>query len=120
MIQYPLWAGVEYAHRFPVCRMRRLEGCTDATATTAWNYAGLLCNLYRDAGPKRCHLYQTSRAQSSLNPFYTWCDILPSGLHHLPVVSIPFLLLSYSSILHLPPLSPFLTCTRVRGNHHHD
>ena len=47
--------------------------------------------------------------------------MLLTGLHHSPVVSIPLLLPSTSSIfpLHLtPPLLSF-TCTRVRGNYHH-
>ena len=78
----------------------------------------------RDAGPnpKHCHYPQTSRAQSPLNPFYTWCNILLTGLHHSLIVSIPLLLPSNFSILplHLPPLFPSFTCTtRVRGNHHH-
>ena len=45
--------------------------------------------------------------------------MLLSELHHFPVVRIPLLLPSNSSILplHLPPLLPSLTCTEVRGNH---
>ena len=64
---------------------------------------------------------QTSRAQSALNPFYAWCSMLLTGLHHSPVVNFPLQLPWNSSLLHLhlPPLLPFLTCTRVRGNHHH-
>ena len=54
----------EYAHRFPVCRIRRLKGCPNVSASTAWDYTGLVCNLYRDAGPKCCHDSQTSCAQS--------------------------------------------------------
>ena len=75
----------------------------------AWDYAILLYILYRDAGPKRCYHSQTSRAQSPLNQFYTWCNMLLTGLHHSPVVSITF------KFLHTP--SPLLTCTRVRGSH---
>merc|ERR1719452_382199 len=61
------------------------------------------------------------RAQSPLNHFYTWCSMLLPGVHHSPVVSVPLLLCSNSSILplHLPPLLPSLTYTRVMGNHHH-
>ena len=51
--------------------------------------AGPLCNLYRNASPKRCCYSQTSRAQSSLNSFYIWCNILLTGLQHSPVVGIP-------------------------------
>ena len=106
----PCGRGVECAHRFPVCRLRRLKGCPDGSASTAWDYAGFLCKLHRDAGPKRCHHSQTSRAQSPLNPFYTWCNILLTEFHYSPVVSIPLVLPSNTSILLLS-----LTCTRVRG-----
>ena len=67
---------------------------------------------------KRCHHSQTSRAQSSLNPFQGWCNMLLTGLHHHPIVSIPFFLPSNSSIL--SPLLASLTCTIGRGNHHHN
>ena len=111
---------LEYAHRFPACRVRRLKGCPVGSASTAWDYTCLLCNLYQEAGPKHCHNSQTSRSQSPLNPSYTWCSMLLTGLHQYPVVSIPLLLPSNSSMLplHLPPLLSYLTCTRVRGNHH--
>jgi len=48
---------------------------------------------------------QTSGAKSPLNPSYTWLNVL-IGLHYSPVVNIPLLLPSNSSILplHLPPL----------------
>ena len=71
-----LWAGVEYAHSFPACCMRQLKGCRDGSASTAWDYAGLLCNLYLDDGPKHFHHSQTSRAISPLDPFYTGCNLL--------------------------------------------
>ena len=38
--------GVEYAHGFPACRMRRLKGCPDSSASTAWDYARFLSHLY--------------------------------------------------------------------------
>ena len=74
-------------------------------------FAALLCNLYWNAGPKHSHHSQTSLAHSPLNPFYTWCNLLLTVLHHSPVVSIPLILPyspSYSSILfsHIPPYSP--------------
>ena len=105
---------VEYVHRFSVYCMRQLKGCPDGSASTAWDYAGLIWNLYslgwrnRDAGPKRCHYSQNSRAQSPLNPFYRWCNMLLTVLYHFPVVSISHLLYWNSSILplHLPPLLP--------------
>ena len=59
--------------------------------------------------------------QSPHDLFYTWCNMLLTGLYHSPLVSIPLLLSSNSSILllHLLFFLPSLTCTRVRGNHHH-
>ena len=42
----------EYTHRFPACRVKRQKGCPEGSVSTAWDYGGLLCNLYRDAGPK--------------------------------------------------------------------
>jgi len=98
---YPCGRGVEYAHCFPTYHMRLLKECPDGSVSTAWDYTGILCNLYRDAGLKRCHYSQASRAQSALNPFYTWCNMLLTGLHHSPVVSNPILLLSNPSILPL-------------------
>ena len=103
----PCGRGVKYAYRLPACCMRGLKRCPDGSASTACDYASLLYNLYRDAGPKHCHYSQTSRAKSPLNPFYTWCNMLLTGLHHSPVVSTLLLFLpSNSSILplHLVPL----------------
>ena len=53
-------------------------------------------------------------------PLYIWCNILLTGSHHSPVISI-FLSLTWNfSILplHLPPLL-IITCMRVRSTHHH-
>ena len=104
---------------FPACRMKLLKGCLDGSTSTAWDYAGLMCNLYRDAGLKHCHHSQTSRVQSSLNSFCTWCNLLdwvalfPCSQHSPPPPN--------SSILplHLPLFLPSFACTRVRGNNHH-
>ena len=41
MIIPPCGRGVEYAHRFPVCRVRRLKEGSDGSVSTAWDYAGL-------------------------------------------------------------------------------
>ena len=71
--------------------MRRLKGCSDDSASTAWNYASLLYNVYRDAGPNRSHHSQTCRVQSSLNPFYAWYNVLLSDLHHSPSPPLEFL-----------------------------
>ena len=94
----------------------------DGSAHMAWDYASLQCNLLfiaketAEVRSKRYHHSQISRQ----SPFDTWCNMLLTGLHYSPIVSTPFLLPSNSSILplHLPPLL-LLTCTRVRGNHHH-
>ena len=68
-------------------RLRRLRGCHNGSASTAWDYLGrghvtsLQFRLKRpqDAGSKRCHVSQTSCAQSPLNTFYTWCNMLLTG-----------------------------------------
>ena len=41
----PCGWGEEYTHRFPACRTRRLKRCPDVSESTAWDNAGLLCNL---------------------------------------------------------------------------
>ena len=108
---YPLWAGdriwIEFI--FHGCSMRQLK------ESTAWYYTGLQCKLSWEASPKCRHHSQVSCAQSSLNHFYTLCNMLLTGLLHSPVVSIPLLLSSNSSILplHLPPLLLSLTYRRV-------
>ena len=56
-------------------------------------------------------------SKSPLNPFYTWYNMLLTGLHHSPVVSIPLLLQFFHTPLHLSPLLPSLTCRRDSGNH---
>ena len=85
---------------FPAFRMKRLKGCLDGSTSTAWNYAGLMFNLYRDAGLKHCHHYQTSLAHSPFNPFHTWCNML-LGCTIPPLSAIP------SSSPQIPPHSPF-------------
>ena len=63
IFESPCGQGLEYNRRFLVCCMRQLKGCPDGSASTAWVYAGLLCNLYsqdwrdREPGPKRCHYF---------------------------------------------------------------
>ena len=63
--------------------------CPDGIASTAWEYASLLCNIYRDAGAKCCHHPETSHAQSPLISFYIQYNMLLTGLHHSSIVSIP-------------------------------
>ena len=94
--------------------MRHLKWCPDGSASTSWNYAGLLCNLYRDDGQKRYHHSKTSRAQSPLNPSHTWCNMLLTGLHHSPVVIISLLLPSNFSILPLQLILQRFLCTYTR------
>ena len=77
----------------------------DGSASTGWNYAGLLCNLYSQ-GLERPLNSGTSSATilkhvSPSNPFFIWYEILLTGSHHYAVFSIPFLLRSNSSILPL-------------------
>ena len=67
---------------------------------------------------KRCQHSQTSRAQSPLNLLYTWCNMLLTGLHQSPVVSIPLFLPSNSSILPPSPSLPYVQ--QSWGNHHHN
>ena len=98
----PCRRGIEYAHRFPAYRMR----CPDGSAfTTPWQYAGLLCNLYRDTGPKPCHRFQTLVLNPHLTAFthsatccWLGCTIPPQSA--FPSSQIPL----YSSPLSLPPL----------------
>ena len=103
--------------------MRWLKRSPDGSPFTVWEYGGHLCNLYslgwrdRDAGLKLCHYSLTSRAQSPLNHFYTWRNMLLTGLHHSPVVSIPLLLLlpSNSSILPVYIMN-ILSCYKSYGH----
>ena len=89
--------------------MRRLQECPNGSASTACNYACLLCNLYRNAGLKRC---QTYPVKSPLKLFYTLCNMLPTGLHYSPVVGIPLCLPSNSSIL---PFTSLLFFNHLRA-----
>ena len=43
----PVSGGLECAHRILASRMSRLKRCRDGSASTAWDHAGLLCNLYQ-------------------------------------------------------------------------
>ena len=106
--------GIKYAHRCHAYRTRRLNGCPDGSACTAWDYACLLCNFYRDAGLKHCHHTYTSRAQSPLNPFYTCCwpsCTIPRSQHSPPPPPLKF----FHTLPYLPSIFPSFTCTRVRS-----
>ena len=77
---------------------------------TACNYAGFLWNLYslgwrdQNAGPKRCYYSQASRAQSPLNAFCTWCNMLLTVVAPLPSFSPQILLYSpFTSTFFFPP-----------------
>ena len=61
--------GVEYTSLFSVCRMRRLNRCPDGGASTAWDYAGLLCKFYRDAGQNAAKLLKPLVLNPHLTPF---------------------------------------------------
>ena len=97
----PCGQGLEYAYRFPACRMRRLKVCPDGSAFTAWDYALLLCYLYSIGWRDRYSQYSWALPLfSSLS-----CPIPTQPLlhivQHVAVVSIPLLLPSNSSILSL-------------------
>ena len=81
--------------------MRRLRECPDSSASTEQRET-IPVDLYRDTGPKRCQHSQISRDQTPFNLFYTWCNMLLTGLHRSPVVSIPLFLPTNSSILPTP------------------
>ena len=71
-----------------------------------------------DPNPKLCHYPQTSSVQSPLKPFYTWCNMLLTGLHHSHVVSslLLFIPSNFSILpLDLPSLLPPLTSARFKG-----
>ena len=125
--------GVEYAHRFPACRMRRLKGCPDGSTSMTWDIPASWTD--RDVGlvlgekppekprppvtdgPNRCQYSQTSRTESPLNTFYTWYNVVLTGLHRSPVVSIPFYspqTLPCSRFTSLLPSLLSLTCTTVQ------
>ena len=87
--------------------MGRLKWCPDGSASTAWDYAGLLYKFYslgcrdpRDAGPKRCHYSETSRVQSPPNPS------VPRGQHFPPPPSLQFLMLPFFTYPLSPPTPP--------------
>ena len=93
----PYGRGVEYVHRFPACRMRRLKRCPDGSISTAWNYADRLWKLYRDAGPIHCHFSQTYYTQFTCNRFYIWCNMLLTELHPSPTLfpTLPYVKFSH-------------------------
>ena len=99
MILPPCVRGVKYAHCFPACRVRRLKRHPDGSASTTWDYAGLLYNLYLDAGQKRCHV-----------PFSNLSCPIPTQplLHMVQHVAdwvVPFPRSQHSP--QIPPYSPF-------------
>ena len=103
-----LWEGGRIRSLFSCVSCEAAKSVSRCSASTVWDYAGFLCSLYQDAGPKRCQHSLTSRAQSPLNPFHTWSNMWLTGLYHPHLDGIT-LLLSNSSILFLSlPLSSFL------------
>ena len=85
-----------YFDPFPACPMMRLKGCPDGSVSTAWDYAGLLCNLYWDASEKTLPPFPNLSCPIPTQPLL---HMMLTGLHHSPVVNIPLLLPSNSSIL---------------------
>jgi len=133
----PLWAGGRVCPPFPsplfnpflptvafnICCPR---DAVSRTANFERNGGHKWVNLYsigwrdRDAGPKCCHYSQISHAQSPLNRFCTWCNMMLSGLYPRKInnSSVHLPRLHRSPVVNIPLLPP-LTCRRVRGNHHH-
>ena len=125
----PCGWGVEYAQHFLVCRINRLKECPDGSASTAWNYTGLLCNLHS--------------LQSRLKRLWCWPTMLPPFLNIpcpistqplLPMMQhvdwvAPFPLVSISSsspqILPYSPFTsllyfPLLPAWELRDPDHHN
>ena len=90
----PCGRGVKYAYRLPACCMRGLKRCPDGSASTACDYAGLLCNLYRDASLKRCPQippYSPSlraRVLGAIIIIIRWCQ-WPELFRLRPLLSVP-------------------------------
>ena len=118
---YPYRQGVEWAHRFPACHMRRLKGLPDGSACTAWNYAGFLCFYslgWRDRGmpaENSVTVLKLLVPNPQLNPFFIWCDILLTGLHpfRCDQHSLPAL-----KFLHTRPCSSLPYVYDIWDNHH--
>ena len=101
--------------------MRQLKGCPDSNASTAWDHPAsfIVYSLgWRDRwmpAQNAATILKLLVPNPPVNPFHTWCNMLLTGLHHSPVVSLTLLLLpSNTSII------PSLTCMRVRGNHNNN
>ena len=109
----PLWVEVEYVNRIPACRMRRLKACPDGSASISVGLRQHPVYPLPECQPKTLPIFSNLSCQIPLNHFYTWYNMLLTGLHHSPVVSIPLLLPTNSSIfpLHLP-LSFSSLCAR--------
>ena len=105
--------GIEYIYSFPACRMRRLKGCPNISASF------LLCNLYssgwrdRDVGSKCFHYSHTSRTSFTNEATCCWLGCIIPRRCKTSAAPLKF----FHTALHLLLL---LTCTRVRSNHHHE
>ena len=99
--------GVEYDHRFSACRTKRLTGCPNGSVLQRGTMPTL---MYPRPGcrPKTLPPFSNLSCPIPIKHFYTWCNMLLTGLHRSPVVIIPLFLPSNSYILslHLPPLLP--------------
>ena len=84
---------------------------------TVWTKTVLTKTKWTKAGLDEKLWTKTRWTKTARTPFYTWCNMFLTGLHHSPVVSIPLLLPSNSSTL--PLFLPPLFARHLRFNHHH-
>ena len=117
----PCGWGVEYAHRIPACRIGRLKGCPDGSASISAGLHRYPVYLLPGCRLKTLLKFSNFSCQIPTQPLLHMVHMFMTGLHHSPVVSIPLHIITNSFIfpLHLPPLLLCLMCTRVRGNYHH-
>ena len=99
--------------------MRRLKGCPDDSASTAWDYAGFPCNLYQGCRPKTLPSFSNLSCQISTQSHLhmvqhdsDWVASFPCS-QHTPNPPLKFL----NTPLHLPPLLPSLTSITVPQLH---
>ena len=100
-INPPCGRRVEYAHRLPACRMRRLKGCPYGSASTTWDYTGLLCNNRHKTLPPFSNVLCPIPTQPLLHMMQhvaDWVAPFPRR-QHSPPPPLKF----FHTALHLPP-----------------
>ena len=72
---------------FPACRMKLLKECLDGSKFTAWDYVGLMCNLYiHPSAEVLCNLYIRPR-KSGQNAAPTSKPLVPNPVPIQPPFS---------------------------------